>query len=339
MKRYATIILFIFIAFTACKPNFDPSDDFKEVDVVYTILDPDSSIQYIQVGRGFLTKGENALDISKNTDSIYHTDSINVEILELENNGIITQSFKLKKQPFNNRKEGPFVNPEHFLYSTSSTIKIKDETKYKIRVTNVATQKTSFADIKTLQEFDYKEVFNGGISFSFINDNEIRDQRVDVGNTNGSGVIFEMNFVLPYLTFDKERNIIAKDTLVINIAKGKNAETGSKTTFIFSGETIINTILNEISPVPNSTFTREFGIIQVVTKCYSKEMAEYVLAENNFNSLSQTKPFYTNVLDEKSQEEQVGLVASVKEKSIVIFLANSTVKYVSSIKPELGFPQ
>lgn len=338
MKKLLLFIL-SFTALIGCKPDFDPSDDFKEVDVVYGVINPDAVKNYFSVGRGFQTDGESALDLAKLADSIYHQDSLVIELIELDGSKEVL-STTLRKETFYNRDEGIFINPEHHVYATDSNdFPIGLNKNYKFRVYNTITGKTSIAELKTLKTYRVLDVFNGGLNLNFYKKEEIQDQVIKLSNDNGSEAVYGVNLVLPYLTKDKDNNLVSSDTLIFKVTNGKFADGGNASEFTVNGESFINKILNEIPSVADNTYKREFGIITVESICYSKEMYEYLLAEQSFNSLSQSKPFYSNVINQETDIAEAGLVASSKEENTVVFLSNQTIQYISSEKPSLGFPQ
>ena len=336
MKKLTLIILSIAFVF-GCTPKFDPSDDFKEVDVVYGVLDPEAPKQYIQVSKAFQTGGADANDLAKDSKTLFHQDSIIVEIIEIQGDGNETERFTLKKQLFDDREVGVFVNPEHYLYVIdSNTFKVQDNTNYKVKVTNTVTLKASYADIKTLVNFDYLELYNGLNLNFYTPDGGVKDHNFSVKNSNGEDAIYDSKLIIPYLTLDENGIPIDLDSVVFNVANSKVASTGDKTEFAVSGSSFINKILEEIEPVA-SGYSREFGIMTAVTTCYGKEVKEYVLAELSFNSLSQSKPFYSNVYDLANNDLQAGVVSSSKSKTVVVLIPNTNKKYISSQKPSMGF--
>ena len=340
MKKLSFYILISALIF-GCEPKFDPSDDWQAIDVVYSVLDPDAEKQYVQIGRGFQNKDENAEDLAKIQDSIYHQDSAIVELIELANNGEEVARVSLQRQLFDDREEGVFINPEHYLYILNATdYKVKDKTSYKIRVTNSATLKTSYAEIKTLQEYGFGNAFPE-VNINIIDkDGEVKDQPITIKNGNGEDVIYSLNLILPYVTKDEDDNIVSRDSMEIIVNKNKKGDVGSETAFSLSGDKLIDAFLEQVEVLPaGSKSTRELDIPYLKGMCYGPEMYEYVLAEESFNALSQTKPFYTNIYDEDTDETQSGLFTSLKIEKQVVVISNKSIKYISALEPRLGFPQ
>jgi len=338
MKKLALIILTFTLVF-GCKPKFDPSDYFKQVDIVYAVLDPNAPKQYVQVSRGFQTNGGNAEEIAQNKDSIYHQDSVIVELIEQLGNGNEVTRITLKKQLFDDREEGDFANPEHYLYVLDSTdYKVKENTNYKVQVTNTVSKKVSYAEIKTIKTFFFKENGTGGIDINHIRLEEIIDDEFDIYNDNGEEVYYDASLFIPVITVDEDNNTLATDTLEIVISSKSRAKSGEITTFSVSGNNFFNTVYENIEPLPDGTKNKRIiGGSKLVSSCYSKEIYEYILAEESFNALSQSKPFYSNVYDVDTKELQAGVVASTIKIEEVANINSRILDYLIQEKPNLRF--
>ena len=76
---FSAIASLIFI-FSACKNDFNIAADWKEIPVVYGLLDADSSVQYIKVEKAFLDQHLAALQMAANPDSMYYHDALKITI-------------------------------------------------------------------------------------------------------------------------------------------------------------------------------------------------------------------------------------------------------------------
>lgn len=56
----------------SCSNEFDVIDDFKEIPVVYGLLDSDSPYQYIRIERAFSDEKISALELASNPDTLYY---------------------------------------------------------------------------------------------------------------------------------------------------------------------------------------------------------------------------------------------------------------------------
>jgi len=69
--------------FTSCKPDFDLNAPYKDVTVVYGVLNHQDSIHYVKIYKGFQSHKEGAVFIdAQKPDSIYYYDRISVVLQE-----------------------------------------------------------------------------------------------------------------------------------------------------------------------------------------------------------------------------------------------------------------
>lgn len=83
-------ILFIFLLlpalillFNACKTDFDATSDYKEIAIVYGVLNQKDNVHYLRVNKAFLGQG-NAVIYSQIPDSSSYGNDIEVFINELK---------------------------------------------------------------------------------------------------------------------------------------------------------------------------------------------------------------------------------------------------------------
>ena len=140
----ALILLLLFLTFAACDDSFDVNADWKEVMVVYGLLNPSApdSVNYIRINRGFVNDDMSALDLAKVPDSISYTDSLYV-LLQIWKNGVHQkgQDIVLTKIPNNNKDTGYFATEGQFLFATPKQSVLDINAVYKLVIRNTVTGK------------------------------------------------------------------------------------------------------------------------------------------------------------------------------------------------------
>ena len=71
MKKIISLFLIILTVFSSCETEFNVNADWKEVTVIYGLLDQSQDKQYIRINKAFLDPNQNAFDVAKDFDSIY----------------------------------------------------------------------------------------------------------------------------------------------------------------------------------------------------------------------------------------------------------------------------
>lgn len=128
---FATILIL-----NACSNEFDLTEDWKDITVVYGLLDQSQSVQYIRVEKAFLDPKTSAITIAQVADSLYY-DNIKVELQAFQPNGSGGTVHQLQRvnavdEGFT-RAEGTFATAPNYLYKL--TAPLDEELTYRLVVT------------------------------------------------------------------------------------------------------------------------------------------------------------------------------------------------------------
>lgn len=137
MSLLAVTVLFA----GSCANDLDTNADWKEIMVVYGLLNVNDTDHYIRVNRAFLSENQSALEVAKNTDSLYF-DSLEVTIEEYNGNNI-RQSFHLTKF-YVAKDTGVFATEGSYVYTFKQ--KLEMAYKYKLVIFNKLTKKLTTAE-------------------------------------------------------------------------------------------------------------------------------------------------------------------------------------------------
>lgn len=131
-------LLFLFIAtFTllSCENDFDLTEDWKDVTVIYGLLDQSLPVQYIRIEKAFLDPTTSALVLAKEADSLYY-DDIMVQLIEFQSGNSSGSRYELERvnaidEGFT-RVEGVFATTPNILYKL--TRPIREDFTYRLEV-------------------------------------------------------------------------------------------------------------------------------------------------------------------------------------------------------------
>jgi len=121
---FASALMF---GLSSCDNEVDINADWREILVVYGLLDPLDSVQYIKINKAFLNENQNALKVAKNPDSLFIKDA-KVTLLHI-NSGTL---FELERVNEVIKEPGIFAENPNYLYKT--TVPILENEPYKLRV-------------------------------------------------------------------------------------------------------------------------------------------------------------------------------------------------------------
>lgn len=105
------LLCIIFTGFNACKNDIQLNADYKEIMVVYGLLDINDTVHYVRIERAFQNTNATAQSIAQKPDSIYF-DTLEVNLVE-SGTGTI---FHLSKEVTTNKDSGYFQNKVNVLY-------------------------------------------------------------------------------------------------------------------------------------------------------------------------------------------------------------------------------
>ena len=127
------ILLALPALLVSCSTVFDTTADYKEVMVVYGLLNQYDSVQYIKVNKALLGEG-NALIMAEQSDSINYADILEVTLDKIDN-GSVTATYTLQFDTSVPRDPGVFHNPYQVLYKLSGH-PLSVNSQYKVNVRN-----------------------------------------------------------------------------------------------------------------------------------------------------------------------------------------------------------
>lgn len=162
-KRRAILILMILGGFISCRNDLVVMAPYKDIPVVYCILNPKDSMHYLRLEKSFLG-ADNAYEMAQVTDSIYYKDAI--VTLERWADGAMKEQLLMVRKQNPARDSGIFTHDPNYLYQSSSVVKGNSEYKLKINIPSTGAEIT--ATTHTVNDFKVvkPEAFKRNLPFS-----------------------------------------------------------------------------------------------------------------------------------------------------------------------------
>lgn len=327
---FLTVLLF----FTACEVEFDPNEEWKQVTVVYGVLDQDADTTFIRVQKGFLGSG-NYLDFSKKKDSIYYNQN-DIDVFMLSyypwEKEIVRDTFWFEYTETRNKPEGNFYNEVTPMYRCITKNKLNHtealKQEYKIVVRNKKTGDETWATTRLIGDYD---ITAPGSIMYFIPKNGKNLMSCSWYNinssvaSNGEGITAKV--FQPSMRFYYRAN--GEETFTdIDLAMKLNTNTNSGFEFSYNidMDDIINGIKRNLSTQSGhcSWTNRQYAFELYVNSC-SQEMYEYYSNSRQNNNQLSDKPIYTNV------SNGYGLFAA-RRKNIKLTFTKEDEKLQTAIK-------
>ncbi len=143
MNKLLISFCVLILAFSSCKTDVDLIAPFEEIMVVYGVLNPADSVQYIRINKAFLGEG-NAYQFAQVPDSFQYGDILDVKLERYKNNNMIG-TINLERFEGSAMDTGIFASSPNYLYRTYGSDSIYQDSQYKLVVYNRETGKTTTA--------------------------------------------------------------------------------------------------------------------------------------------------------------------------------------------------
>lgn len=159
MLLSATLAIMAF--FNACSTDVDLYADYKDITIVYGVLDADADTNFVKINKAFLGPGD-ATHISQIPDSSNYPGKLDARIVEYVN-GDINRELILDTITIHDKDSGDFYAPNQLLYYTTEQIHAGSSYEYKLIINK--TNDTVTATTKVVGG-DGFNVYTGIMNFS-----------------------------------------------------------------------------------------------------------------------------------------------------------------------------
>ena len=159
MKKLTFLFLLSSILFSSCETDFNVNADWKEVTVVYGLLDQNEDKQYIRINKAFLGN-ENAYVMASVTDSInYNPNNLEVKIEKLSASGNVLET-KMLTDTIMFKEDGLFSVEENIIYVFDTDNFLNKEKEYKLTITNLVSGDIISSQTKLIHNLSLMSAFN-----------------------------------------------------------------------------------------------------------------------------------------------------------------------------------
>jgi hypothetical protein len=175
-KLFILLYLPLAMLFHACSTDIDLYADYKEMPIIYGVLDANADTNYVKISRIFSVEGD-AYQTAQNPDSSNFAGKLDVRIIEYCN-GDSLREIILDTITIHNKELGIFYAPEQKLYYTTEPLHTnskKDHYSYRLKVVLPNRILTTKADIVGNKSFgvqslavNFSKQYFGAISRQFL---------------------------------------------------------------------------------------------------------------------------------------------------------------------------
>lgn len=286
MKKFIRVLSVLLLT-QACSTDFDLTADWKEVTIIYAMLNADDSIQYIKINKAYLDENANALTQAKIPDSLFLKNIL--VTLEEWSADVLVNSYVLDTtSELGGKESGIFATNPNYLYKHITPL--NENYTYKI----VISGSTSESDISAQTNLvnSYNIIYpNTGNTINWTA-NSVKLSWRSAKNS----AIYEMVIRIYY----EENNSITTEVKYLDWKIFSNFENndlagGALLEYQIEGEIFYHFLKANLTADPN--ITRKALNMDFMFYAAGKELKDYIDVANAQSGITenQIKPQYTNV--------------------------------------------
>ena len=273
---------------TSCENDLEVIGEWKEIAVVYGLLDPAANTNYVRVEKAFLGEG-NAFIMAQQHDSIYYDNTLSV-VLERRKNGQLLSTILMERDTTVIKEPGTFSADKHVLYKTSE--KIFSDSQYNLLVHN---EKSGYSATSNTPVVDSVTFVTPSPGFGSINWTTSFPVSV-TWSTGPDTKIYEL--VIRFYYGERKLNDLSADTSYIDwifpVVKSKNTNGNENLSITVTGDQFYEFVDTKLEP-PHPDTVRVAGKLEFIITSGAEELSTYLDIANSSPGIAQSTPFYTNI--------------------------------------------
>lgn len=294
MRNIYLVLISCTLFLGACSTDLTVIDDYKDIAIVYGLLNQNDTAQYIKINKAFLGAG-NALQMATVYDSVTYK-NLRVELERWKNGSKVGASIKLNPDFSIPKPSGTFSSPLQMLYKTKSPL--FEDSEYKLVITDTIKGNVVRGSTAMVQSIaSLSKPFSS--TFNFTNKTiPFKIEWVSVPNGKMYGVTLRFYYIEKNVTTSQ----IDSSKYVDWVFANQNSQTtlgGQAMSVEFLGNDFFGFLKSQLAP-PASNIQRyvknvsahHFDIIFTVG---TEDLATYISVSQPATGLLQEKPQYTNL--------------------------------------------
>jgi len=338
MKRLLIYSFIVLCLASACKTDFEVNAPWKDITVVYGLLNQNDSIHYIKVNRAFLGE-ENAEVMALERDSSeYDTTAITVTIEEKTSSN--AQTYTLNPVQDSNKALGTFYGPIQTLYYFNEP-NLDPASDYKLVIKKNETGEVVTASTPLVQNFKFSNTsfwnaakpkvpfFHNGVYKSFSHSK---------WKSAVNGRRYQLKVTFHY--YEKpagQSGPLTHKTLdwLFPIVKAPDLDGGDEIGTVIEGEDFYKYVANKLEPVSvSNNVDRCIGSLDFKVSVGGEDLNTYLDVNEPSTGIVQERPEYTNVFDGNGKE-QAGIFScnySIIEEGAVLSESGTITNSITELK-------
>ena len=326
MKNLTIFLFILSMLFMACETDFEVNANWKEVTVVYGLLDQSKQQQYIKINKAYLGEGD-ALQMASVADSVnYNPEDLVVKIYKVKNGTfgtVDTIGFVTLHDTILEKEEGLFSTDENIIYTVPSNFFLvtnADEKDYILSIYNKKTKRIVSAKSNLIHELNLDIPPSKPMGFYGIIPNPVvlpldKSQTTVNWYHAKNGKIYQIIARIYYTDFFQNDTI---SNYIDWTVHPDPYDGSSEMHYTFEGDVFVNTLATKITNTDINLIARRLSHIDLFFTVGSEDLYTYMAVNEPFEGIVQERPVFTNI------NNGVGLFTCRYNKSHTMLFPSST---------------
>lgn len=315
-------LLTVIILFNNCSTDVDIYSDYKDITIVYGLLDKSDDTVWLKITKAYQGQGD-ALYFSKIPDSSNYPYKLDVTLTGIKN-GEEIQTIVFDTVTIHNKLPGDsiFYFPDQLMYYAVPEQSLNEKAVYHLSI------KKNNGEIKSKTSLisDFAIVKPSGYTINFNSNGEI------ACNTANNGKRYEIFFTFNYRELKQGSQDTLKKSLSwkLGVVKSELTHEGYTVSIPYLGHQFYSMLDTKLEKDPY--ITRWTDKFKVTVACGSQDLDTYLEINNATNNFMNEIPQFTNI-----EGDATGLFASRHTMERYYKLSVRTELTLIEDYPDLGF--
>jgi hypothetical protein len=300
MKYTLNLLYLIFLLpfLYSCSNKLDVNAEWKDITVVYGLINQNDSIHYVKITKAFLGEGD-ALSFAQIADSSNYPDKLDVKIEEWRftssTDSSLHHTYQLDTTYITNKDSGVFYYPTQLVYYFKA--QLDTVYTYKLIITNKNSGKLVTAQTKLIQEFLITNPREIGLA------NILPAKKVLLDfNSAVNGRRYQLNIRLTYDEYRKHGTIDTIRNNSVTWVAFDNWISASLTgntpmSPLVYGDGLYSTMSKNLTKVYTTDTTRHATSVDFIFTVATDDLNTYMNVTAPSNSIVQERPAFTNIIN------------------------------------------
>ena len=340
MKKFLVISIMFLCLASACKTDFEVNAPWRDITVVYGLLNQNDSVHYIKVNRAFLGEADAEVMALERDSSEYDPSDITVTIEERTVTNAYVGTYPLIALQDSNKAPGTFYGPIQTLYYFNE-LSLDPASEYKLVIKKNETGDVVTARTPLVQNFKFANTGFWNASkpkVNFFNNGIFGTFKQAKWKSAVNGRRYQLTITFHY--YEKPAGLtgpLDHKTLkwTFPTIKAPDLDGDDEIGSEINGEDFYKYVANKLDPISvSNNVDRCIGTLDFEVSVGGEDFNTYLDVNEPSTGIVQERPEFTNVFDGNGKE-QAGIFScrySIIEEGAVLSEAGTVTNSVTELK-------